>query len=306
VAYYCGGCAGSSNLVPLQSSPSLTGHAGRAQGALCLAPYAPLPPPWFFCRFDVNSVLLGVAGWLAAAVLSDATWRLSLLVLRKLPQLVTARSNPPGLPVPQRRLPGDREYSMRVVKLGMPSELPSVVLAPLGEEVFFRGFLLPVLATAMPLAAAVAASSFLFAMAHIQRRDYDLVHSTSWYTGFGVLMSCLTLVGHGNLAAPIVAHALFNAGMVVDQYTVDVLVLAGKWRAFVEWFAEYVAELDAKNPDFRPQLSAELQRFVSNMLAERSRLAALHSEGACADAPPDEEQAAAGAGDRAIERGAFS
>jgi len=190
---------------------------------------------------------------------------------------------------------------MRVVKLGMPSELPSVVLAPLGEEVFFRGFLLPVLATAMPLAAAVAASSFLFAMAHIQRRDYDPVHSTSWYTGFGVLMSCLTLVGHGNLAAPIVAHALFNAGMVVDQYTVDVLVLAGKWRAFVEWFAEYVAELDAKNPDFRPQLSAELQRFVSNMLAERSRLAALDSEGAS-----DEEQAAAGAGDRASERGAFS
>jgi len=296
------------------SQPSLCSLTGAqaAQGALCLAPYAPLPPPWFLCRFDMNSVRLGVAGWIAAAVLSRSTLHLIGLVERTLPtiagalarapgssheppsrsfelqdapqeeQLVSARSDPLDLPLPDPPPPDDREHSTHVVKLGVLRESRAVFFAPLGEEVFFRGFLLPVLATAMPLAAAVAASSFLFALAHVVRSDYDPVYSTTQYVGFSVVMSLVTLAGQGNLAAPIIAHALFNAGLGVGYYFPYLLGSAGWWPAYVEHFAKALAVLDAAPPEFRLNMSAEMQACEDMILAERSRLAADAAPAQCA------------------------
>ena len=79
----------------------------------------------------------------------------------------------------------------------------AVVLAPLFEEILFRGILLPVLAQRYGATAAVAAISMLFAGIH--------GHVPSLVPLFILSGSlCLAYIGTGSLMAPIAMHALFN------------------------------------------------------------------------------------------------
>lgn len=82
--------------------------------------------------------------------------------------------------------------------------LLAVVIAPLFEEILFRGILLPVLARRFGVLAAVAAVSVLFALIH--------GHAPSLVTLF--LFSVVLCAGYlftRSLTTSIVMHALFNA-----------------------------------------------------------------------------------------------
>jgi membrane protease YdiL (CAAX protease family) len=80
-----------------------------------------------------------------------------------------------------------------------------VLLAPVAEELAFRGLLQPALGRGIGSAGAIAATSLLFAAAH-------------WY--YGPKLPLIALVGavlgwarvaSGGLRAPIALHALVNA-----------------------------------------------------------------------------------------------
>lgn len=79
----------------------------------------------------------------------------------------------------------------------------AVALAPLFEEILFRGILLPALAKRYGVPAAVVAVSLLFAgiHGHVPSLVPLFILSTSL---------CLAYVGTGSLAASIAMHALFN------------------------------------------------------------------------------------------------
>lgn len=85
----------------------------------------------------------------------------------------------------------------------------AVVLAPLWEEIFFRGFLLPSLATCMPLPAALLLTSLFFGLGHEDR----------WLpTSILGLVLGAAYAATGNLLAPIFLHFINNACIVALAY----------------------------------------------------------------------------------------
>lgn len=94
-----------------------------------------------------------------------------------------------------------------------------VVLAALGEEVAFRGFLLHGLTRRVGGTAAVLAGSFLFAVYHVPymlRHDVGsqgMVALLLWHFGFGVFM-CRVRAQTGSVWFPTGIHALWNLSAV--------------------------------------------------------------------------------------------
>ena len=87
----------------------------------------------------------------------------------------------------------------------------AAVLAPLVEELVFRGVLFPVLLQRMPLWAALTTVSALFAVMHF--------HVPSMAPLFVLSFAfCLAYLGTGTLWAPIVMHGLFNLSTVAVLY----------------------------------------------------------------------------------------
>jgi len=78
------------------------------------------------------------------------------------------------------------------------------VVAPLCEEIFFRGFLYPSIRDRFGVAGGVVASSLVFAMVHP-----GLPNQMATFV-LGVAF-CLVYERAGTLVAPVVAHAIFNA-----------------------------------------------------------------------------------------------
>lgn len=82
--------------------------------------------------------------------------------------------------------------------------LVGLVLAPLTEEIAFRGFLYPALRRRFSVAASILLSSALFALLHRQ--------SGSWLAiaGLGALLAW-SYERTGNLSVPVFIHAIHNA-----------------------------------------------------------------------------------------------
>ena len=79
-----------------------------------------------------------------------------------------------------------------------------VALAPVAEELFFRGLALPLLARRIGVAPAVAAVSGVFALLHFH------VPSLAPLFVIGSAFS-VAYLATGSLAVPIAMHAVFNA-----------------------------------------------------------------------------------------------
>lgn len=73
--------------------------------------------------------------------------------------------------------------------------------AGIGEELFYRGFLLWYLGQALPWWAAVVASSMLFGLAHVMHGAQATLRSTA----MGFVLAGLYLLG-GSLVAPMILH----------------------------------------------------------------------------------------------------
>ncbi len=82
------------------------------------------------------------------------------------------------------------------------------VMAPLAEEVFFRGMLQRTLARALPIWPAMVVTSLLFAVSHFQLLQLPAL------AAFGLVLSVLTHRS-GRLGPAIWAHVGFNATTLV-------------------------------------------------------------------------------------------
>lgn len=96
--------------------------------------------------------------------------------------------------------------------------LMAVVLAPLAEELFFRGMLFPAFARRMGVWAAILLSALLFAVLHVGTGATGDVAPNAILAGLifplGVLLAWI-YHRRGTLVTPIIVHAVFNLLAVV-------------------------------------------------------------------------------------------
>jgi membrane protease YdiL (CAAX protease family) len=83
--------------------------------------------------------------------------------------------------------------------------LTVAVLAPIFEELLFRGFLLPVLTRSQGMAAALALSALLFGAIHLQPMGLPILSALGLVLGLAIRHT-------GTLRTPILVHACWNAG----------------------------------------------------------------------------------------------
>ena len=82
------------------------------------------------------------------------------------------------------------------------------VLAPLLEEVVFRGFLLVSLTKWLPTPGAVLFSSVIFGAAHFAPRDFPQLVTLGIVLGFSYART-------RNLLTPMFIHSLWNSGVLI-------------------------------------------------------------------------------------------
>lgn len=96
----------------------------------------------------------------------------------------------------------------------------SVVLAPATEELLYRGFLLQALrAHKLPEPGAVGVSALLFAAAHFTPAGVPQLMIV------GSAFGAAAVAANYNLAAPWVAHALYNGALFVSLLRVNTLII---------------------------------------------------------------------------------
>jgi membrane protease YdiL (CAAX protease family) len=158
---------------------------------LSLEKYQPLPQGWFSFKFFTPQWLLwGIGGYFAAVPL--------VLIVSLISQkfLQGQGGGNPLLPIlidSQNALP----------KFLLWSTL--AIAAPFFEEYLFRGFLLPSLTKYLPVWGAIAASGFLFALAHLNLADIIPLTVLGMVMGFVYWRS-------RNLLASMLLHCLWNSG----------------------------------------------------------------------------------------------
>jgi membrane protease YdiL (CAAX protease family) len=159
--------------------------------SLALQPFTPLAKPWFQLEFLPPTWLRsGIFGYLAAVPLVSIVSFLSQQLLQ---------GNGGGNPL----LPILVESQDGVAKFLLWVTL--AIAAPFFEETLFRGFLLPSLIKLTSFWPAIAISSFLFALAHLNLADMLPLTVLGMVLGFVYMRS-------GNLLAPMFLHALWNSG----------------------------------------------------------------------------------------------
>ncbi len=136
-----------------------------------------------------RDVLLGIAVGIALIFAGGAT----LYLVREGFSLITGET------------PEQPEQIMACVRgaaLGFMAPVV-IVVAPIGEEIFFRGFLHKGLRRRLPVWAAAVLSSLLFGLVHV----YPLLIPSLFVVGLGL---ALLYERRQSLLAPVVAHAAFN------------------------------------------------------------------------------------------------
>jgi membrane protease YdiL (CAAX protease family) len=139
---------------------------------------------------------VAAGGWFGAALFA-------VLVFAVRPAVIVvwqAVAGEPPPPIQQEVLP--RSPDLVQVSLGV---MAVVLAAPVGEEVFFRGFVFSALRARFGLPRGVLLSAVVFGLVHFLGGPLLVVLMTC----FGVALALL-FHRRGSLAAPIAAHAIFN------------------------------------------------------------------------------------------------
>ena len=156
---------------------------------------------------NLREISLGIGYGLLAAVPLYAVINL----MRKIP----------WQPIRELEKLGDEGMFAALMSLTVPEMITVSLCAGVGEELLFRGWLLPAIASWMPstmdvpiaMGVALAGSSVLFGLVHPITKLYIVVAAL-----IGVYFGALFLWS-GNLLVPIVAHAAYDAVlMVVSKY----------------------------------------------------------------------------------------
>lgn len=163
---------------------------------LSLKPFLPLPEGWFRFNWLGNWFVWGFGGYLVA---------LPLVILVSLinQQIWQGQGGSnPLLPIAL-----DNQDTLALVVFFFTAS----IAAPLFEEVMFRGFLLPSLTRYQSPWSAIALSSLLFAIAHLNLSEVLPLATLGMVLGFIYVRS-------GNLLAPILLHCLWNSGTLVSLF----------------------------------------------------------------------------------------
>ena len=88
----------------------------------------------------------------------------------------------------------------------LPSIFILVLLQPVGEEIFFRGFLLDKITYIGGKRIAIIATAMLFGIAHL---SYGMVYTAAMAGMLGVIFACI-VIKTKNLYSSIFAHIMFN------------------------------------------------------------------------------------------------
>jgi hypothetical protein len=90
----------------------------------------------------------------------------------------------------------------------------AVVLAPVAEELVFRGGLFRFVRGRLPRVAALVVPALIFAAMHVNFKNLDGLITLAPLTAFGLIFS-LAYERTGRIAVVILAHALFNLHTVI-------------------------------------------------------------------------------------------
>ncbi|WP_228016809.1 CPBP family intramembrane glutamic endopeptidase [Synechocystis sp. LEGE 06083] len=163
---------------------------------LSLKDFRPLPEGWFTLRPNLKAVLWGLGGYLVA---------LPLVVLVSLVNQEIWQGQGGSNPLLSLALD-----SQNWLVLGI-FFFTAAILAPVFEEIIFRGFLLPALTRYFPVSVAIILSSLLFAIAHL---------NVSEILPLFVLGSVLGLVysRSRNLLSSMILHSLWNSGTLLSLF----------------------------------------------------------------------------------------
>ncbi|MEG3848158.1 CPBP family glutamic-type intramembrane protease [Microcoleus sp. herbarium19] len=158
--------------------------------------FLPLPDGWFRINWRGNWFLWGFGGYFVA---------LPLVVLVSLINQQLWQGQGGSNPILPIVLEG-RDNVALAVFFGT-----AAIAAPVFEEIVFRGFLLPSLTRYLPVSGAIAASAFLFAVAHLSVSEILPLATLGSVLGFVYTRS-------RNLLAPMLLHSLWNSGTLLSLF----------------------------------------------------------------------------------------
>ncbi|HEY9675852.1 MAG TPA: CPBP family glutamic-type intramembrane protease [Waterburya sp.] len=163
---------------------------------LSLKPFLPLPEGWFRFNWRSNWILWGLGGYLVA---------LPLVILVSFLNQKLWQGQGGSNPILPLALEGQDQIALSIFFL------TACVAAPMFEEIFFRGFLLPSLTRYMPVWAAIGSSGLLFAIAHLSLSEV-LPLAT-----LGIVLG-VVYTRSRNLLASMLLHGLWNAGTLLSLF----------------------------------------------------------------------------------------
>ena len=158
--------------------------------------FLPLPDGWFRINWRGNWFLWGFGGYFVA---------LPLVVVVSLINQQLWQGQGGSNPILPIVLEG-RDSVALAVFFGT-----AAIAAPVFEEIVFRGFLLPSLTRYLPVSGAIAASAFLFAVAHLSVSEILPLATLGAVLGFVYTRS-------RNLLAPMLLHSLWNSGTLLSLF----------------------------------------------------------------------------------------
>jgi membrane protease YdiL (CAAX protease family) len=161
-----------------------------------LKPYFPLPDDWFRFQWRSNWIVWGLGGYFVA---------LPLVIVVSLINQKLWQGQGGSNPILPLALEGQDSVAL------LTFFITACVAAPMFEEIFFRGFLLPSLTRYMPVWGAIVASGLLFAIAHLSFSEV-LPLAT-----LGIVLG-VVYARSRNLLASMLLHGLWNAGTLLSLF----------------------------------------------------------------------------------------
>ncbi|MGI0487665.1 type II CAAX prenyl endopeptidase Rce1 family protein [Pantanalinema rosaneae CENA516] len=161
---------------------------------LAIKPFLPLPDGWFRVNLQGRWWLWGIGGYLAA---------LPLVILVSLINQQIWQGKGGSNPILPIALENKDSVALTIFFI------TASVAAPIFEELLFRGFLLPSLTRYFPMWGAIALSSVIFAVAHLNLSEVLPLMTLGMVLGFVYVRS-------RNLLSSMLLHGIWNSGTLVS------------------------------------------------------------------------------------------
>ncbi len=170
--------------------------AGLVVLAASVWKFRPLPKDWFQVKWLDNWTVWGLGGYMVA---------LPLVLLVSLINQQIWQGQGGSNPILFLALKAQDQVALTIFFM------TASVMAPLYEEIMFRGFLLPSLTRYIPVWGSIVLSAFLFAIAHLSLSEVLPLMTLGIILGFVYVKS-------KNLLAPMLLHSLWNSGTLLSLF----------------------------------------------------------------------------------------